>query len=192
MRGPGLPAARAGGEEVGGVPGRDGGGGVTNSDSDGSFECEQGRRMAGCLNDDWDGGGGHSCTLVARWVHSPNGDLPTRDQRHRWIARRRKRLPRATTSSGAMERAWTTRWASCRGHTRVLRHSYMPTLRLGRLYVVRKNGELAATFAILGEGAPRFSGVRWAEPARGPRICTGSRWWRRSGSGAREMVHGAG
>jgi ribosomal protein S18 acetylase RimI-like enzyme len=34
----------------------------------------------------------------------------------------------------------------------------------GRLYVVRKNGALAATFAILGEGAPRFSGVRWAEP----------------------------
>jgi ribosomal protein S18 acetylase RimI-like enzyme len=34
----------------------------------------------------------------------------------------------------------------------------------GRLYVVRQNGALAATFAILGEGAPRFSAVRWAEP----------------------------
>ncbi len=34
----------------------------------------------------------------------------------------------------------------------------------GRLYVVRQNGVLAATFAILGEAAPRFSGVRWAEP----------------------------
>jgi len=34
----------------------------------------------------------------------------------------------------------------------------------GRLYVVRQDGALAATFAILGEGAPRFSGVRWAEP----------------------------
>jgi ribosomal protein S18 acetylase RimI-like enzyme len=34
----------------------------------------------------------------------------------------------------------------------------------GRLYVVRTDGALAATFAILGEGAPRFSGVRWAEP----------------------------
>jgi ribosomal protein S18 acetylase RimI-like enzyme len=38
----------------------------------------------------------------------------------------------------------------------------------GRLYVVRRSGALAATFAILGEAAPRFSGVRWAEPgARG-------------------------
>lgn len=33
----------------------------------------------------------------------------------------------------------------------------------GRLYVVRQKGTLAATFAILGEAAPRFSGVRWAE-----------------------------
>lgn len=33
----------------------------------------------------------------------------------------------------------------------------------GRLYVVRQEGTLAATFAILGEAAARFSGVRWAE-----------------------------
>jgi ribosomal protein S18 acetylase RimI-like enzyme len=34
----------------------------------------------------------------------------------------------------------------------------------GRLYLVRKDGALAATFAILGEGAPRFAAVRWTEP----------------------------
>jgi ribosomal protein S18 acetylase RimI-like enzyme len=35
----------------------------------------------------------------------------------------------------------------------------------GRLFVVRMDGVLAATFAILGEGAPRFAAVRWADPA---------------------------
>jgi ribosomal protein S18 acetylase RimI-like enzyme len=34
----------------------------------------------------------------------------------------------------------------------------------GRLYLVRINGTLAATFAILGQGAPRFATAPWADP----------------------------
>jgi ribosomal protein S18 acetylase RimI-like enzyme len=33
----------------------------------------------------------------------------------------------------------------------------------GRLYLVRIDGAMAATFAILSEGAPRFAAVQWAE-----------------------------
>lgn len=35
----------------------------------------------------------------------------------------------------------------------------------GRLYVVRQGGVMAATFAILSEGAPRFAMATWADPA---------------------------
>jgi GNAT superfamily N-acetyltransferase len=35
----------------------------------------------------------------------------------------------------------------------------------GRLYVVRIDGTLAATFAILDQGAPRFATAPWADPA---------------------------
>jgi len=34
----------------------------------------------------------------------------------------------------------------------------------GRLYLVRINGTLAATFAILSQGAPRFATAPWADP----------------------------